>query len=362
VAAQSAGADATQSVAAPVRPTDVERRIKPAYLAAAAGLVVAIGLGAWAVLSNRTDPAATATQEAAGEVETADTGGALEPGSPPGPGSGASAIVRDAAQPRPEDGTRAEAERESAGAPATQSNAADSDLRPPPPAAPATPPGERAAARSADEAARADSRRAESPGAARETNQTEEKKPAPAPSPPPQTRAAVPPPVEQRPRSNEVSRPPLEQLPVAQPTAVVARPAPTDRPATAPTVAAAPPAPRVVPPPPPAAPAPDERSTVLATLARYRAAYESLDANAVAQVFVGVDRQELRRAFRQYKSMSVQIDTSGCETSIDGDRATATCNVTRVIHPKAGESVSRSQREVFHLRRAQQSWIVEQVR
>jgi hypothetical protein len=82
----------------------------------------------------------------------------------------------------------------------------------------------------------------------------------------------------------------------------------------------------------------------------------------VARVFTGVDLPELRRAFRQYKSMSVEIDTGGCQTSIDGDRATATCNVTRVIHPKAGESVSRSQRETFQLRRVQQSWVVEQVR
>jgi hypothetical protein len=160
-----------------------------------------------------------------------------------------------------------------------------------------------------------------------------------------------------------VTRLPVEQLPVVQPTAVAARPARPDRPAdAAPTVAAPPPTARQVEPPPPAAPATNERDAVLAALGRYRAAYESLDANAVAQVFTGVDLQELRRAFRQYKSMSVEIDTGGCQTSIDGDRATATCNVTRAIHPKAGESVSRSQRETFQLRRAQQSWVVEQVR
>jgi ketosteroid isomerase-like protein len=107
---------------------------------------------------------------------------------------------------------------------------------------------------------------------------------------------------------------------------------------------------------------PNDRDAVLATLGRYRAAYESLDANAVAQVFTGVDLQELRRAFRQSKSMTVTIDVGGCQTSVDGDRATATCNVTRVINPKAGESVSRSQRETFHLRRTQQTWVVEQVR
>jgi ketosteroid isomerase-like protein len=118
----------------------------------------------------------------------------------------------------------------------------------------------------------------------------------------------------------------------------------------------------VEPPPPIAPPPPNEREAVLTALGHFRAAYESLDADAVAQVFPGVDLPELRRAFKQYKSMSVQIDTGACQTTIDGDRATATCNVTRVIHPKAGESQSLSQRETFQLRKAQQSWVVEAVR
>ena len=101
---------------------------------------------------------------------------------------------------------------------------------------------------------------------------------------------------------------------------------------------------------------------MLATLGRYRAAYESLDADAVARVFTGVDLPELTPRLRQSKSMAVQIDLGGCQTSVDGDRATATCNVTRVINPKAGESVRRSQREVFQLRRTHQTWVVEQVR
>ena len=101
---------------------------------------------------------------------------------------------------------------------------------------------------------------------------------------------------------------------------------------------AAPPPPRVEPPPRRSLRLPDDRDAVLATLGRYRAAYESLDADAVARVFTGVDVRELRRAFRQSKSMRVQIDIGGCQTSVDGDRATATCNVTRVIDPKAGGS------------------------
>jgi ketosteroid isomerase-like protein len=100
---------------------------------------------------------------------------------------------------------------------------------------------------------------------------------------------------------------------------------------------------------------------VLDTLARYRAAYQSLDADAVARVFTGADVRDLRRAFKQAKSMSVGIDLAGCETAVTGDTATAACSVTRVTEPKAGERMTRSQRETFHLRRTPSGWVVERV-
>ena len=96
-----------------------------------------------------------------------------------------------------------------------------------------------------------------------------------------------------------------------------------------------------------------------AALSRYSAAYASLDAAAVARVFTDVNERELQRAFRQYKSASVRV--AGCSIAIDGERATASCDVTRTIDPKAGEGISRTQRETFHLRKVSQGWVVERV-
>jgi len=160
--------------------------------------------------------------------------------------------------------------------------------------------------------------------------------------------------IERSGEAGAANRLPVEELPAARPQ---------------PTRAAGPPPPaqpvRQAEAPPPAEPpslAADEREELLATLGRYRAAYESLDADAVARVFTGADARELRRAFRQYKSMSLQIGLAGCQTAVDGERATATCDVTRVIDPRAGERVSRSQRETFQLRKVRGTWVVEAVR
>jgi hypothetical protein len=227
----------------------------------------------------------------------------------------------------------------------------------PPPVAQAPPP-ERTAERPVEPPTRESPARAAESARTRDDAAREEASRAKPPEEPaPGTRRAEPgtgdaaPSAERSADTRSSTQLPVKELPAArpQPTAAAVRPPSAPPPQAARPVEARP-------------PAVDPRQEVLAALGRYRAAYESLDAGAVAQVFTGADVRELQRAFRQYKTMKVQIGLDGCQTSVDGLSATASCDVTRFIDPKAGQQISRSQRETFRLKKVRDGWVVESVR
>ena len=107
---------------------------------------------------------------------------------------------------------------------------------------------------------------------------------------------------------------------------------------------------RATPPPVvPAAPPAPERSPVVdeinvrATLARYEAAYSSLNASAAQAVWPGVDRRSLSKAFDSLSSQ--QVSLGNCAVSVSGARASARCQGQTTWTPKVGGGTRNEARQ-----------------
>jgi beta-lactam-binding protein with PASTA domain len=105
----------------------------------------------------------------------------------------------------------------------------------------------------------------------------------------------------------------------------------------------------------------DETQQILRVLQRYKSAYESLDAKAVAAINPSMDVARLQTAFSQFSQMSYDLLVHVDGVSIDG--STATVTATETIRP-----TSRSVRAnpttttaVFTLRRAGTSWTIQSI-
>jgi hypothetical protein len=191
---------------------------------------------------------------------------------------------------------------------------------------------------------------------------------ASAPSAPPPSPAAAP----STPAVSPTSAPASPTPAPAATTTAAPRPAPTPpapTPVTPPTTtsnAAAPAAASsTAAAPRPAAPLVDrsretEARAIEGTLARYRNAFNALNAAAAAEVWPSVDKRTLTRAFEQLKEQRIAFD--GCQTNIKETRAEAVCTgLTRYV-PRIGGRLQVDRRQwTFNLTKVRDDWVIQSV-
>jgi hypothetical protein len=112
-------------------------------------------------------------------------------------------------------------------------------------------------------------------------------------------------------------------------------------------------------PPPRAVVVPDDDALVKQTLQRYRTAYESLDAGSARAVWPGVNQAALSRAFDGLQSQTLIFD--GCNVTLHGEAAAATCRGSTRYVPKIGSREPRTELRTwnFTLRKAESGWMIE---
>jgi hypothetical protein len=106
----------------------------------------------------------------------------------------------------------------------------------------------------------------------------------------------------------------------------------------------------------------DDTSAVRGVLDRYAAAYSDLDADAAHQVWPGVDRSTLARAFDGLASQRVTL--GNCRINVTGETARATCSGSTTWAPKVGDTSPRTDRRnwSFDLARAAGDWRIRSAR
>lgn len=115
--------------------------------------------------------------------------------------------------------------------------------------------------------------------------------------------------------------------------------------------------------PPPVPPAPpSEEPAVRSVLDRYASAYSTLDVAAAQQVWPGVNRVALSRAFDNLASQEVAL--GNCRIDVAASSATARCVGTTSWAPKVGDGGrhSESRQWTFELTRAASGWQIVSAR
>jgi hypothetical protein len=115
------------------------------------------------------------------------------------------------------------------------------------------------------------------------------------------------------------------------------------------------------PPPAPVRGATDETQQLLRVLQRYKNAYESLDANAVAAVYPSVNVTSLQAAFNQFSKMSYDVKVHVDGINIDGQTATVTATETMLPVSRSVRAQPQTTTAVFTMRRSGTSWTIESV-
>lgn len=115
-----------------------------------------------------------------------------------------------------------------------------------------------------------------------------------------------------------------------------------------------------VPLPPP--PRIDENTAVRTVLHRYADAYSRLDASAAQQVWPGVNRAALSRAFESLASQDISLGE--CAVNVSGASARATCDGAATWAPKVGGGGSRTEPRnwTFQLAKADAGWQIVNAR
>jgi hypothetical protein len=104
----------------------------------------------------------------------------------------------------------------------------------------------------------------------------------------------------------------------------------------------------------------DHEPAIRRALDRYRQAYEQLDARLLVDVWPALGRDELARIERSFESFeSVQVAIEACRITVDGERATASCQVRRTLKPKAGRVQTVDQQTTFRLAQRGDGWVIE---
>jgi ketosteroid isomerase-like protein len=120
---------------------------------------------------------------------------------------------------------------------------------------------------------------------------------------------------------------------------------------------------------PPAEPPPavnrmeQERARIEATLRRYEAAYDNLDAEAVKAVYPGAP-SDLGRKFAGYEFYRLEMycEKEKIELSADMAAATAPCRLGHYFKPKGAKEEQQRTRPVFTLQKRGETWIIVQQR
>lgn len=93
-------------------------------------------------------------------------------------------------------------------------------------------------------------------------------------------------------------------------------------------------------------------------LAAYETALESLDADAVKKVQPSIDLEGLKRAFREMRSLEVDIDEIRV-LSADQTAARVSCRVAQTLTPKVGSRQTTTVTRVLRLRRQDGAWVIQ---
>jgi hypothetical protein len=93
-------------------------------------------------------------------------------------------------------------------------------------------------------------------------------------------------------------------------------------------------------------------------LQQYSAALESLDADAVKKLQPAIDLDNLRKAFREMRTLDVTIDNIKV-LSVDAALARVSCRVEQTLTPKAGSKQTTAVTRVLRLRRLQTAWVID---
>ena len=93
-------------------------------------------------------------------------------------------------------------------------------------------------------------------------------------------------------------------------------------------------------------------------LQQYSAALASLDADAVKKVQPSIDVENLRRAFREMKTLEVAIDSIKL-LSTDASITRVSCRVVQTLTPKAGARRATEVTRVVRLRRLDRGWVID---
>jgi hypothetical protein len=93
-------------------------------------------------------------------------------------------------------------------------------------------------------------------------------------------------------------------------------------------------------------------------LQQYATALESLDADAVKKVQPSIDLEGLRRAFREMRSLEVDIDNIKLLSS-DQNTARVSCRVAQTLTPRAGSRQTTTVTRVLRLRKQDSGWVIQ---
>lgn len=99
-------------------------------------------------------------------------------------------------------------------------------------------------------------------------------------------------------------------------------------------------------------------AAVKEALQQYSTALESLDADAVKKIQPSIDVDSLKKAFRDMKTLEVEIDSIKVLTS-EAAAARVSCRVTQVLTPKAGSKRTTAVTRVMRLRRQDAAWVID---
>lgn len=100
------------------------------------------------------------------------------------------------------------------------------------------------------------------------------------------------------------------------------------------------------------------KTAVTELLDQYTLALESLDADAVKKVQPSVDAESLRSAFRQMRSLEVEIDQVAV-LSVADVTVRVSCRVMQTLEPRAGSKQATTVTRVLRLKRAEDTWLIE---
>lgn len=100
------------------------------------------------------------------------------------------------------------------------------------------------------------------------------------------------------------------------------------------------------------------KARVAELLAQYTTALENLDADAVKKVQPSADTEILRNAFRQMRSLEVDIDEITILSSSE-NTARVSCRVKQTLVPRAGSRQTTTVTRVLRLKRQDNAWLIE---